>query len=131
QLLQQGHRRVRLPARGKDQREVVGRFPIVAAAGERITETPFRLGEIAGASGEQAKIVERFRKIGLQRQRLFVQRARLLIAPCEQQRAAESGQGVRVIGVRGQRGPESADRRVEISTLREQRSEVVVSLGEI
>ena len=99
QLFQQGHRRIPLPARREDQREVVGRLAIVAAPGERIPETPFRLGEIAGAAGQQAQIVERLGEIRLQRQRLFVERPRLLIASSEQKRIAKVVQRVRVLGV--------------------------------
>src|SRR5687767_1249270 len=112
QLFQQRYRRIRLPARREDQREVVGSLPVVAAAGQRSTELPFRVVELAGAAGEQAEIVERFGEIGLQRQRLFVQRSRFLIASDEQQRIAEVVQRVRVIGARCQRGPESADRGI-------------------
>ena len=54
QSLEKRHRLVRLPARREDQCEVVGGLAVIAAAGQRITEMPFRGVEVAGAAGEQA-----------------------------------------------------------------------------
>ena len=79
QLLEKRHRRVRLAARHEDQREVVGSLAVIGASSERVTKIALRALHVAGAAEEQPEIVQRFREIGLQRQRLFIQRASFIV----------------------------------------------------
>ena len=129
--LKKADSRVCLPSRHEHEREIVGGLSVVRAAAERVAEIPLRSIHVACTAEQQAQVVQGLGKIRLERQRLLVERASLLIAPGQQQGIAEIVQRVGVVGSRGQRRTKPADRRVEIAALREQRAEVVVGLGQI
>src|SRR5689334_6666160 len=88
QLLDQGHRRICLPARHEDQREVVGGLCIIGSSGERVAKVALRALHVAGAAEQQPQIVQRFGKIRLERQCLLIQRASFLVAAGQQKRIA-------------------------------------------
>ena len=67
QLLEKGHRRVCLPSRHEDQRDVVGGLSVIGASSERVTKIALSALHVAGAAEEQPQIIQRLGKIGLQR----------------------------------------------------------------
>src|SRR4030095_9740896 len=70
-------------------------------------------------------------EVRLEHERLLVELARLLRLPRMEERVAEIVEGVRIVGSRGEGGPEPRDRAVEVAGFGEERAQVVARLREV